>query len=348
MILLDLPKNSPLRDPMETILKSGERASNIVMDLLTLARRGVSVSQRVLLNDIIRDYLNSPEYETLKGYHPDFEMRVALAPDLLDISGSSIHLTKTVMNLISNAAEATGRDGRISLTTENRYIDKPVQGYDDIKEGDYVVLQVADNGVGISAQDIKHIFEPFYTKKIMGRSGTGLGMAVVWGAVKDHDGYIDVQSTENQGTVVTAYFPASRDRHRDSVELEAAASHMGRGEYILVVDDVEGQRLIAAEMLTRLGYEVALSANGEQAIEMVRRRRPDLLLLDMIMDPGIDGLETYRRILDIYPEQRALITSGFSESESVHRAQALGAGAYVKKPYRLKTIARAVREELER
>jgi two-component system cell cycle sensor histidine kinase/response regulator CckA len=347
LILMDLPPESPLQNPIRTIQKSGERAANIVQDLLTLARRGVSVTETVDLNQIIREYLGSPEYQTLHVHHPDVQLETALSEELLNISGSPLHLAKTVMNLVANAAEATVGAGIIRVETANRYIDAPIKGYDDIEEGDYVVLKVTDNGTGISKEDINRIFEPFYTKKVMGRSGTGLGMAVVWGTVKDHRGFIDIQSELERGTTVTIHLPAAKEQRLQAAEPESAANLKGGGERILVVDDVEEQRELATEMLVRLGYVVESVASGEAAVDYVASCPVDLLVLDMIMDPGIDGLETYRRIIDRHPGQRAVITSGFSESERVFEARRLGAGAYIKKPYRLETIARAVKTVLK-
>jgi two-component system, cell cycle sensor histidine kinase and response regulator CckA len=347
LILMDLPPGSPLKNPIRTIQKSGERAANIVQDLLTLARRGVSVSEIVNLNQVIRDYLKSPEYQNLHLHHPGIELKLALDDALIDISGSPVHLTKTVMNLVSNAMEATGNDGVVRIETVNRYVDTPIKGYDDIEEGDYVVLKVTDNGIGISNEDIDRIFEPFYTKKVMGRSGTGLGMAVVWGTVKDHHGYIDIHSRRQQGTTVTIHLPAAKERRLHAEPPPSVGDLKGSGERILVVDDVGEQREIAKEMLSRLGYRVESVASGEAAVDHVNHHRVDLLVLDMIMDPGIDGLETYRRIVDTHPGQRAVITSGFSESERVQEARRLGVGAYVKKPYRLETIASAVKAVLK-
>ena len=347
LILMDLPEESPLQEPIRTIQASGERAANIVQDLLTLARRGVSVAEIVNLNQVIHEYLQSPEYQNLRSYHPDFHLEMDLADDLIDISGSPVHLAKTVMNLISNAAEATMTAGIIRIETGNRYIDTPIKGYDDIEEGDYVMLRVTDNGIGIADKDINRIFEPFYTKKVMGRSGTGLGMAVVWGTVKDHHGYIDIQSTQVQGTTVTIHLPSTKEHRMRASASEPVEALKGAGERVLIVDDVKEQREIATEMLSRLGYDVASVSSGEAAVDYLRAQRVDLLVLDMIMDPGIDGLETYRRIIQIQPGQRAVITSGFSESDRVHEARKLGADAYVKKPYRFETIARAVRDVLK-
>ena len=347
LILMKLPENSPLKNPIRTIQKSGERAANIVQDLLTLARRGVAVAEIVNLNEVINDYLKSPEYEMLRINHPGIKMERDLSPDLLSISGSPVHLAKTVMNLISNAAEAISTAGVILIKTENRYIDTPIKGYDDIEEGDYVVLQIMDNGIGISTDDINRIFEPFYTKKVMGRSGTGLGMAVVWGTVKDHNGYIDIQSIEGQGTTVTVYLPSTKAPRMQVNEPENLEKMRGAGQRILVIDDVKEQREIATAILSQIGYQVESVSSGESAIAFLLDHKIDLLVLDMIMDPGIDGLETYRRIIYNNPGQRAIITSGFSESERVNEAKKLGVVAYVKKPYRVETLAKAVRDALQ-
>ncbi|MEE4263623.1 MAG: ATP-binding protein [Desulfobacteraceae bacterium] len=346
LILMDLPPDSPLRSSVLAIKKSGEKAASIVQDMLTLARRGVAVSEVVNLNDIITDYLKSPEYEKLKQIHPGVTLEVSLEPDLLGIAGSPVHLSKTVMNLVSNAAEALVESGMVSISSENRYIDQPISGYDDIEEGDYVTLTVSDTGIGIAAQDIERIFEPFYTKKAMGRSGTGLGMAVVWGTVKDHKGYIDVQSTEGKGTKFFIYLPACMQPSARKVSRRSIEDFRGQGEFLLIVDDVRVQREIAAEILTKLGYRVDAVASGEAAVDYLKSRTADLLVLDMIMDPGMDGLATYKQILQYHPAQKAIIASGFSESERVKEAQKLGAGAYVKKPYLMEKLAIAVKEEL--
>jgi two-component system, cell cycle sensor histidine kinase and response regulator CckA len=348
LLLMDLPEDSHLRPPLATIQQSGFKAAAIVQDLLTLARRGVSVSEIVNLNQIITEHLTSPEFNKIKNFHPALQVETDLEPDLLNISGSPVHLSKTLMNLVSNAAEAMPEGGTIFISTHNRYLDKPVKGYDAIEEGDYVLLKISDTGIGIRPEDQERIFEPFYTKKIMGRSGTGLGMAVVWGTVKDHRGYIDLHSVEGDGTTFTLYFPVSRESLHDAYPDTAALVSTGNGETILIVDDVVQQRQIAALMLARLGYSVESVPSGEQAVEYVKCNSADLIVLDMIMEPGMDGLETYRQIIRHKPGQKAIIASGFSETWRVKEAQRLGAGAYVKKPYTIDKIAQAVAAELGR
>jgi len=347
LLLMQIAADSPLRKPLLTIQRSGERAAAVVQDLLTLARRGVAVSEVVNLNDVVLQYLRSPEYKNLKSFHPGVEVETRLETGAMNVVGSPVHLSKTVMNLISNAAEALREEGKIVVSTENRYIDRPVRGYEDILEGDYVVLTVRDAGVGISSEDIKKIFEPFYTKKKMGRSGTGLGMAVVWGTVKDHHGYIDIESREGEGTTFTLYFPATR-RRKQKQEAPRIEDYRGKGESILIVDDVEQQRDIASEMLKGLGYSVTALSGGEAAVEYLKTNPVDLVVLDMIMESGMDGLDTYRRMIQFRPGQKAIIASGFSETERVREAQRLGAGAYVKKPFLSSKIGPAIRAELDK
>ncbi|MCP3932448.1 MAG: response regulator, partial [Bacteroidetes bacterium] len=230
----------------------------------------------------------------------------------------------------------------------NKYIDTPIRGYENVKEGDYVILTVSDSGAGISSVDLEKIFEPFYTKKVMGRSGTGLGMAVVWGTVKDHKGYIEVQSTEGKGTTFNLYFPVTRKVIGGKEEVLSMEGYKGNGESILVVDDVEEQREIAFRMLDRLNYSVTSVASGEEAVDYMKNNSADLLVLDMIMEPGINGFETYKKILELHPGQKAIIASGFSETDIVKKAQGLGAGEYLKKPYTLEKIGLAVKEEFEK
>jgi len=349
LLLMQLPpEQEELRNSIQTIKESGLRAAAIVQDLLTLARRGVSANRIVNLNRIVEEYLSSPEYEKLRTHYPHAEVETRLSPDLLNVSGSPVHLVKTVMNLVINAAEAMPAGGTISIATGNVYVDRPITGYDEIREGDYVVLSIADTGVGIAPEDREKIFEPFYTKKVMGRSGTGLGMAVVWGTVKDHSGYINLESGQGQGTRFTIYLPAtSREAFAEAATIDLQ-SLRGRGEKVLVVDDIAEQRDLARGMLAYLGYEAHVATSGEHALTLLGEHACDLVLLDMIMEPGLDGLDTYRKILKTHPGQKALIASGYSETDRVREAQRLGAGIYLKKPYTLEALAAAVREELDR
>jgi CheY-like chemotaxis protein len=327
--------------------KSGHRATAIVQDLLTVAR-GVATTQKPLsLNYLISDYLNSPEFKKLEQFHPTVTIKTNLDSDLFNVNGSIVHIRKVVMNLVSNASEAIEGFGDVTISTMNHYVDRPFRGYDNVKIGEYAILSVSDDGSGISSDDLERIFEPFYTKKAMGRSGTGLGLAVVWNVVQDHRGYIDTTTDEN-GTTFELYFPITRDEISDKDLTIPAKDYKGNGETILVVDDVESQREISAKFLELLGYKTKVVSSGEEAVEYLKENTVNLLLLDMIMDPGINGRETYERIVKDHPNQKAIIISGFAETDEVMETQRLGAGQYIKKPFTLEKIGLTVKEELEK
>jgi two-component system, cell cycle sensor histidine kinase and response regulator CckA len=347
LLLLDLPPDSPIREDVLKIQQSGQKAAAIVQDLLALARRSVKIEDVVDLNSMVTDYLGSPEYDNLKQAHPKTRLVTELSSDLMHIKGSSVHLSKVLMNILNNALEAMPAGGCIHLFTFNIYLDSPRQGYEEIPEGEYVCLRISDEGVGIDPDDLKRVFEPFYTKKMMQRSGTGLGMTVIWATIKDHAGYIDIQSSADDGTCMELYLPATREVADPGERRMVLEDYVGN-EHLLIVDDVPDQLRIAVKMLSKLGYQVSSVSSGEEAVAFIREHEVDLLVLDMIMPGGIDGLETYRRIIEIHAGQKAIIASGFSESERVKTLQGLGAGAYIQKPYTLEKIGVAVRHELDR
>ena len=177
----------------------------------------------------------------------------------------------------------------------------------------------------------------------MGRSGTGLGMAVVWGTVKDHRGYIDFKSKLQEGTTFILYFPVTRKELDSGRENLPMAAYMGNGESVLIVDDIKEQRDIASMILTQLGYKTTTAASGEDAVQYLKNNKVDLVVLDMIMEPGMDGLDTYKKIIEIHPGQKTIIASGFSETDRVKKAQKLGAGQYIKKPYSIEKFGLAVK-----
>ena len=347
VMLMETPEDSPYRAPLLTVKKSGEKAAAIVKDLLMLSRRGSHETIVTDVNQIISEYLISPEHETLKGYHPEVEITTRLQSDLPHICGSPVHLHKLVMNLVSNAAQAMPRGGRLFLLTENRRIEENIKGYEDISPGDYVVLVISDTGKGIEEENLQKIFEPFYTKRALGRTGTGLGMSVVWATVKDHNGFIDIQIEPGKGTAFFIYLPVTDRKPEEDTLQPPMEDCLGRGESILIVDDVLEQREVACLMLKKLGYAVSAVESGEEALLFLQGKTVDLVVLDMIMAPRMDGLETYKKILEIQPGQRAVIVSGFSETDLIRKVRGLGAGPYVKKPYSIQTIGMAVRNALK-
>ena len=348
LICMQLPPDSPLRSSLEKVKKSGLKAAAIVSDLLTLVRRGIVTQKITNLNLLITEYLNSPEFERLRSYHPEVAVSSFLDETLLNIKGSPVHIMKAIMNLISNGVEAISGKGQLTIMTQNLDAREPFVGYDDeITPGDYAVLEVSDTGTGMSPEELEKVFEPFYSKKVLGKSGTGLGMTVVWGAVKDHEGHIEIQSTKEKGTSFRIYFPASRECLIDAENDFPLEDYLGNGESVLVIDDVMEQRDAAVALLTTLGYTAMDFSNGEAALQYLQNNSADLIVLDMIMDPGMDGLDTYKEIVKLHPAQKAIIATGYCETERVFEAQKLGIGNCLMKPFTLEKLGKTVRSELE-
>jgi len=347
LILMDLPENSPLRKTIEIIRVSGNRAAAVVSDLLAVAR-GVAIGEEILnINSIVNEYIRSAEHNKLETTNPNITFKFHLDSNLLNTKCSSSHIKKSLLNLVTNATEAIQDSGTVIISTTNRYLDKPLKGFTDVCQGEYSVLTIHDDGLGLSTEDLDRIFEPFYTKKIMGRSGTGLGLAVVWNTVQNHGGYVNVLSDEI-GTIFELYFPITRDEVAAVEEQSSWKNYAGNCETILVIDDEELQREITCGLLIKLGYSTSSVSSGEEAIVYLQRNSIDLVVLDMIMFPGMNGRETYEKIIKINPNQKAIISSGFTETEDVNAIQKLGAGKYIKKPITLKTLGFAVKEELKK
>lgn len=262
LLLEQIPEGNQSRIYVDKILQSAEKGAAIIEDLLNLARRGVISSDVINLNDVVSGFLKSPVFEKVKSYHPRVVFRTECQEELLKIKGSPVHLERALMNLVANAAEAISGIGEVTIRAGSRHIDNPVRGYEEIKKGDYVVLTVSDTGMGIPADNREKIFEPFYTKKTMGRSGTGLGLAIVWGTVKDHNGYIDMQTEVGTGTTFRLYFPATRQELIAQQQKVPIERYMGNRESVLVVDDIAEQGDVTARLLTRLGYEVHLGSRS--------------------------------------------------------------------------------------
>ncbi len=350
LLLLQIPEDSKLRAPIRAIRESGMRAAAVVADLLTVARGVARAKTTADLNDLVLECMDSPENMKFRMLHAGTECTTELHHEALPIHCSPVHIKKCIMNLVVNATEAVDDGfGRIVVATRQEALDERKAAKLGIQPGEYAVLSVKDNGKGISEEDMEHIFEPFYTKKIMGRSGTGLGLAVVWNSVMEHGGTVEVENSID-GTCFHLFFPISDAAEEVAREDEngGLAGLKGHGERILIVDDEAPQLDIASRMLKILGYDVDCAPSGELAIDYLRANKVDMVLLDMLMYPGINGRQTYERILEIHPGQKAIIVSGFSDSEDVQQAQRLGARGLIKKPYTIeqlgKTLKRALRD----
>ncbi len=345
IILHDLPDDHPSRRLIVQMRNSTVRASAIIQDMLALARRGNYKSEPVSLNNVITTYIQSADFAVLQNRNPGTTFSTDLKDDLPLIEGAGHHVSQSVMNLVTNAYEAIENGGRVKVSTDVVEVDQDKGNFDTITKGRYVRLSVSDNGIGLDREELDHIFEPFYSKKRMGQSGTGLGLSVVYGMVKDCNGHIDVQSRPGDGSRFDLYFPASSVSGTVAVSPTESRDITGN-EHLLVVDDIKEQRELAQQLLSRLGYRIFTAANGREAVDWLRSNHADLILLDMIMEPDYDGLQTYRDMLTFRPGQRCIIVSGYAETDNVKEALKLGASNFVRKPYTMAILGRAIREAL--
>ncbi|HEB49564.1 MAG TPA: response regulator [Desulfobulbus sp.] len=345
LLLMDMEEDCRYREEIELIREAGKRAAAVVNDLLTVTRGATCKKEVISLNSLVSGFTGSLEHRELQKRFPGITIETSLDPELFNTAASPVHITKSIINLVNNAAEAMQDRGHIRLSTYNCYVESPINGYERIERGEYVVLTVEDTGPGISSRDMQHIFDPFYSKKNMGRSGTGLGLTVVWNTVHDHGGYIDLSSSSN-GTCFSLYFPVTHENIHVGQNALCLTDLGGNGQEILVVDDQKSQREIARRLLARLGYQAHTARSGEEAVEFIKKQPVDLVLLDMIMTPGINGCETYQRIIQHIPGQKAIITSGYSSDSEIRKARALGITQFVKKPYSIQDLGRALKLEI--
>lgn len=345
LILYQLPQSTKMRTSAQCILESGKRAVDVVADLLTLTRGTAHNRTPVILNSIIIEYIDSADFQYLSEQHPHIYISTILAQDLSPVLGISVYLHKMVMNLVINSFEAIGTakgEGEVKVITENVSIFPEENPF--LEAGEYVVLKIIDNGPGIEQDDIQHIYEPFYSRKALGRSGTGLGLTMVQNAVIEHQGHIDVQSNV-EGTAFTLYLPAATEGRivtpdkRNIDELLVTGSGT-----ILVVDDNPTMREIAQSILQESGYTVYQVQSGEEAMQFCEKQKVDLILLDMLMPPGMNGRQTFTAIRKIHPEQKALLISGYSEDVEVQKALAEGCSGFIKKPYSMSQLSRLIKK----
>lgn len=349
VLLMEEGLSPRMRQGLSIIKDSGQTASLVVSDLLTISRGAKREMEALNINSVIERLLGATDFDKIKATYQQVQFEAVLAPDLPNIKGSYIHIEKAIMNLVLNGAQGAAQKeaGQVTISTANHFVVDSMAGVMDLSCGEYVMLSVADNGSGIPEEYHEKIFDPFFTKKAMGRSGTGLGLTVVWNTVQDHQGKVRVLSNQ-KGTRLELFFPAIPKVLPQKEKPKTMAEIKGQGQRILIVDDLDNQRKIAGTILKNLGYQVFAVADGMEAVAFVKDNPVDLLVLDMVMEPSISGLETYQRIKKNHPGQKAIIVSGHSKSEEVLIAQDLGAGAFVKKPYTILDMGIAVKEELEK
>lgn len=349
LILLKLPENDGLRPLVKEIKASGRRAEEVMTDLLNIT--GGTAHNRIItsLNSIIIGYINSPEHEIVIKHYEEISFKTELAPDLPNISCSTDHIKKCLVTLVNNAAETIDKDGNVLISTTLLEEQNARQLHKSLDDKDYIVLSIQDSGPEIEDHYIDHIFEPFYIKRVMGRQvSSGLELTIVWNIVHDHEGEIIVSSSK-KGTTFTIYLPSSRKNITETTEQIPQEELVGNREKILVVDDDQLQRNMICELLRNLNYEPFAVESGEQSIGFLCDNSVDLVLIDMFMEPGLNGRETYEQLIEINSEQKAIVISGYNtdnDDNDIKEMMKLGAELYLKKPFTLEELGVAVKESL--
>jgi PAS domain S-box-containing protein len=336
----ELGAGHPVNAYLEPMEAAAQQMADINQQLLTLGRRGHYTLEPLDLNEVIRQVLKQ-----IQSQCTNLTVVADLAADLMNVSGGVAQIARVMTNLITNAVDAMQGIGTLTITSENWYAEEAQGKYGRIAQGEYVKLTISDTGCGIPEDVMPHVFEPFFTtKKTDRKRGSGLGLSVVHAVVEDHHGYVEIDSVAGKGTSIYLYFPITREEISHSDETIVS----GGNESVLVVDDDAIQREVALKLLQQLGYRAEAVDGGEVALQRLQSESFDLLILDMVMPGGPDGADTYRRAKELHPDQKAIIVSGFAESDRVSEVQRMGAGDFIKKPLTLKSLAVSARCELDR
>ena len=329
---------------MGEILKAASRARDLVQQILTFSRRTTPEKRPTMLIPIVKEmakFLRASLPSTI-----DIRLAVDKTPDVIMADATQIH--QVLMNLCTNAGHAMRETGGIlDIGLRETFLDEEDIGYhSSLKPGRYLELFVRDTGHGISRDNLERIFEPYFTTKEKGE-GTGLGLAVVHGIVRDHGGEIKVYSEERKGTAFSVYLPAVAEAGEKEKETEKVI-HKGNGEKILFVDDEKMIVELSREVLEKLGYAVVAETDPVRAIELFREGRDtfDLVITDKTM-PHMTGFDLTKAVKEIRADIPVLLCSGFQEKEDPARLAALGIGRMIMKPAPMKILARAVRELLD-
>jgi two-component system, cell cycle sensor histidine kinase and response regulator CckA len=339
LIKTAIPDDAFVLSMINDIEIAAKAMADINQQLLTLSRRGHYNLEIINLNDIINLAINQVSHDFNR-----IEIDTIFEKDLLNIKGGHAQILRIISNLISNALDAMHDRGRLIIKTENYYLDKRSGITGIIPRGEYCKVSISDTGCGIAEEIMPKIFDAFFTTKVADKKrGSGLGLSVVHAVMEDHHGYIDLESKVGNGTTFYLYFPLTRE----TVEAAESNELKGGSESILIIDDDSMQRNVNSNLLKRLGYHIEVAESGEEAIRLLAKKTFDLLVIDMIMPGGMDGTETYRKAIGINHGQKALIISGFAETEQVKEAMRLGAGGFLRKPLSMTALATAIRKELD-
>ncbi|MBN1276402.1 MAG: response regulator [Deltaproteobacteria bacterium] len=327
---------------LQEIEKATQRAGDLVKRLQIFSHKMVHNLRPVNINHEIMQVSKLLE-RTIPRM---IDIKHYLNEDLGLINADSVQIEQIMMNLGINARDAMPHGGELIIETRNIFLDEVYcRMHPEISPGGYVMLCVSDTGHGISKEVQGHIFEPFFTTKEVGK-GTGLGLAMVYGIVRGHDGYIHCYSEPGHGTTFRIYFPVLSMGITEPEKENREERIPGGNETILLVDDEEAILNIGKDILQSFGYSVITAENGEKGIEMFRREQPSLVILDVNM-PGIGGHQCLKELLEIDPDAKVIIASGYSTNESIRQAIRSGAAGFIGKPYQIRDMLAQVRDILD-
>ncbi len=343
LIRRELDENRPVTEYIDIMEKTAGDMSRLTQQLLSLARRGQVGNEEINVNLVVEQVVKLMRTVVAPGINIDF----VLADNLLPVKGGKDQVRRVVENLCQNAVDAMGERGVLRICTENVYLDAPIGQYDAVNLGEYVKISISDTGAGIPIDIRERIFDPFFTTKRGAKNrGSGLGLSIVHGIVRDHHGYIDLDTTVGKGSTFFVFLPIYRN---PTPKINGLNLPHG-SEAILVVDDDELQVNVLVSLLQALGYRAMGVQSGEECIHLIKDEgyRFDLIILDMILADGLDGLGTYEVLRKLVPGQKVVLISGFSKAaRNVAKAQELGAGIYLRKPLTIERVAKTVRDVLD-
>jgi signal transduction histidine kinase/CheY-like chemotaxis protein len=345
LALLDLRPSDPLHELLGEVHRAADSAANLTRQLLAFSRKQVIAPRVVNLNDIVGDLQRM--LKRLLG--EDIDLRVRLDPALWQVRVDPGQMEQILVNLAINARDAMPQGGVLTLETGNSRLDEEyarTRSY--VVPGEYVMIGVRDEGTGMSEEVKAHLFEPFFTTKAHGK-GTGLGLAMVYGAVKQNQGSIEVESAPGEGATFRIYLPRV-DAAPEPLPTRGPARLPGGTETIIVVEDDDKVRAVVVGLLSRLGYTVHAHGSGAEALATLRGgdlRGPLHLLITDIVLPGMNGRKLALEVTALRPEIRVLYTSGYSESVVIDQGVLDPGIEYLSKPYSIEELARRVREVLD-
>jgi PAS domain S-box-containing protein len=345
MILDELSPADPLRECADEIHRAAERAAALTSQLLAFSRRQIIQPRIMNVNTVVEQ----TEKMLRRLIGEDIELVLNLNGDASSIKADPSHIEQAIVNLVVNARDAMPRGGRITIETANVTLDDTyARSHVGVRPGPFVMLAVSDTGYGMDAETRQRIFEPFFTTKERGK-GTGLGLATVYGTVKQVGGDIWVYSEPGRGTTLKMYFPASYETARHAAADDAGSSNEAANGTILVVEDEKAVRDLTVRMLERLGYTVLVAAGGDEALRISNNYSGDisLLLTDVVM-PNMSGREVADQLVSARPGLKVLYLSGYTDSTVVHHGVLETGLDFLAKPFSRDVLASKVREILTR